>query len=336
MFAWQGQRRFPALPFLAFPGADAQPRSSIATGKGSQNNLREDEVLARIAASIHVAKRVSAAALALALGVGVAGCQLPGRLASQPTAKPGVTVEGESVGRMRREQVGRVVDKLAKELNEPARLPRLDPKTGRAFPGTSGRRLNQADTVRRVMQANDNSAVKASVSDVTPSLDAYDLTADPATVDHLKVVSHFATPILDPRPSRLHNLIVASSRLTGVQIKPGATFSFNRVVGADPKPEDGYLPAPVIDDNGRKVPDYGGGLCQVSTTVYNAALAARLPIVERHPHSKPVRYAPNGRDATVYTDKDLKFRNSRRYPLYLLVRTEKTATRAYIVRSTRD
>jgi vancomycin resistance protein YoaR len=108
------------------------------------------------------------------------------------------------------------------------------------------------------------------------------------------------------------------------------------VVGADPKPEDGYLPAPVIDDNGRKVPDYGGGLCQVSTTVYNAALAARLPIVERHPHSKPVRYAPNGRDATVYTDKDLKFRNSRRYPLYLLVRTEKTATRAYIVRSTRD
>jgi vancomycin resistance protein YoaR len=56
-------------------------------------------------------------------------------------------------------------------------------------------------------------------------------------------------------------------------------------------------------------------MCQVSSTLYNAVLDAGLPVVERHPHSQPVSYVPPGRDATTYTDKDLRFVNSRREPL---------------------
>jgi vancomycin resistance protein YoaR len=60
-------------------------------------------------------------------------------------------------------------------------------------------------------------------------------------------------------------------------------------------------------------------MCQVSSTVYNAALMAGLKITERHPHSQPVSYVPAGRDATTFTDKDLRFMNSTRHPLILRV-----------------
>lgn len=266
----------------------------------------------------------------------LSGCTLSGGLFGGQAAKPGVTLEGRPVGRYTRSQIEPVVDEIARDHEQPVKLARLDPRTGRAYPGASGRRLDREATVRRVMDANPKARVRAVTVELEPPLDVADFSADPASVAHLKVVTHFATPILDARPSRLHNLEIASRRLTGVQVRPGAVFSFNGLVGADPGPADGYLPAPVIDDNGRKVPDYGGGLCQVSTTIYNAVLAARLPVVERHPHSKPVSYAPKGRDATVYTDKDFRFRNSRKYPLYLLVRTNKAAVRVYLVRSSRD
>ena len=61
---------------------------------------------------------------------------------------------------------------------------------------------------------------------------------------------------------------------------------------------------------------YGGGVCQASSTLYNAALKAGLTITERHPHSKPVHYVPAGKDATVsYGDQDLRFINNRAGPL---------------------
>jgi len=111
--------------------------------------------------------------------------------------------------------------------------------------------------------------------------------------------------------SRSKNLTLAAAALDGAVIGPGQVFSYNRTVG--PRwPSRGYEKA-IIYQNGEMVEDYGGGVCQVSTTLYNAAVAAGLQIVERHHHSLPVPYVPDGFDATVsYGTLDFRFRNSTR------------------------
>jgi vancomycin resistance protein VanW len=109
----------------------------------------------------------------------------------------------------------------------------------------------------------------------------------------------------------------AAMDLDGVIIAPGGLFSFNDRVGARDT-QKGYRPAPIINDRGGLSDIPGGGICQLATTIYNAALDAGLEIAERHPHSRSVGYAPLGRDATILTwRKDLKLRNPNPFPLLL-------------------
>ena len=97
-------------------------------------------------------------------------------------------------------------------------------------------------------------------------------------------------------------------------------FSFNEKVGARDAVK-GYRPAPIINDQGGLSEIPGGGICQLATTIYNAALEAGLEIVERHPHSRSVGYVPPGRDATILTwRKDLKLRDPHSFPLMLRVK----------------
>lgn len=96
---------------------------------------------------------------------------------------------------------------------------------------------------------------------------------------------------------RAENLRLAAEAINGYVIEPGATFSFNEVVG-DTTAERGYKEAPVLYSSGLGSSD-GGGICQVSTALYIAAVKADLEIVERHPHSVPSDYAPIGLDATM-------------------------------------
>jgi len=114
-------------------------------------------------------------------------------------------------------------------------------------------------------------------------------------------------------PGRVHNVALAAAKLNGVLIKPGDTFSFNETIG-DISAATGYQSAYIIKD-GRTVLGDGGGVCQVSSTLFRAALNAGLPIVERHEHSYRVHYYEDGGfkaglDATVFhpTD-DLKIKN---------------------------
>ncbi len=109
--------------------------------------------------------------------------------------------------------------------------------------------------------------------------------------------------------SRSENIKVATLRLTGIMLAPGEELSFNERVG--PRHEElGYKQANVFIGD-RIETGYGGGVCQVSTTLYNAALLANLEIVERHSHSMTVDYVPLGRDAAVsYGEVDLVIRNS--------------------------
>ncbi|HET6421030.1 MAG TPA: VanW family protein [Geobacteraceae bacterium] len=121
---------------------------------------------------------------------------------------------------------------------------------------------------------------------------------------------------------QIHNAARAARDLDGVIIPPGGTFSFNEHVGSRDGGK-GYLRAPMINDLGYMQDIPGGGICQLATTIYNAALYAGLEIAERHPHSRAVSYVPPGRDATIATwRKDLKLRNPHKSPLVLRIKME--------------
>jgi vancomycin resistance protein YoaR len=119
-------------------------------------------------------------------------------------------------------------------------------------------------------------------------------------------------------PNRIHNVQLVARLIDGKLIAPGATFSFNQATGARTA-DKGFREAPVII-NGEVTSGLGGGVCQVSTTVFNAAYEAGLKITERTNHALYISHYPQGRDATVnYPDVDLKFVNDSAH--WLLLRT---------------
>lgn len=132
--------------------------------------------------------------------------------------------------------------------------------------------------------------------------------ADLAAMGIKGTLGSFSTYFNANDVNRTYNLHVAADALNNQIIKPGEEFSFNEIVG--PRSEEkGYKEALVIVNN-QFVPGVGGGVCQVSTTLYNALLQAGLTITERSNHSLVVPYVPPGLDATVaYGGLDLKFRN---------------------------
>ena len=119
---------------------------------------------------------------------------------------------------------------------------------------------------------------------------------------------------------RSTNLRLASEKINGTVLKPGETFSYNKTVGARTIAA-GYKNAKVYE-SGKVVDGIGGGICQVSSTLYNAALLANLEIVERRNHQFVTSYVGAGRDATVvYGQTDFKFKNTRKYPIRIVVTT---------------
>ena len=123
-------------------------------------------------------------------------------------------------------------------------------------------------------------------------------------------IASFNTTIYDKDENRVYNIGLAIQKINNHIIKKGEEFSFNGVVGPMGEAQ-GYKQAVGFDSNGNKIKVFGGGMCQISSTIYNAALIANLEITERHPHSRRVYYVPKDKDATVYYDTlDLKFRNN--------------------------
>lgn len=117
--------------------------------------------------------------------------------------------------------------------------------------------------------------------------------------------------------NRSHNIALAAKTINGTILMPGETFSYNGVLGNTNK-EKGYKLGTAYV-GGKVVESYGGGICQVSSTLYNSVLYANLEIVERYNHSYVVSYVPAGRDATVaYGGKDFKFKNTRNYPVKIV------------------
>jgi vancomycin resistance protein YoaR len=156
-----------------------------------------------------------------------------------------------------------------------------------------------------------------SASLVVQRVDASRSTAEAQAMHIVGLVASYET-FYGGDPNRIHNVQLVSHLIDGHAIAPGATFSFNEATGARTA-EKGFREAPVII-NGELKTGLGGGVCQVSTTVFNAAYEAGLPIVARTNHALYISHYPQGRDATVdYPDVDLKFVNDTGH--WLLLRT---------------
>ena len=232
-----------------------------------------------------------------------------------------------------------MLDRLAQEINIPVQDALFDFRNGKvtAFRlSKDGREVNLeitktlfSEAVVNLPTANTTSIViTLPVRPIKPSM-----TTDRVNAFGIKELigkgySEFAHSI----PGRIHNVALASAKLHGLLIKPGDTFSFNDALG-DVSATTGFQPAYVIKD-GRTVLGDGGGVCQVSTTLFRAALAAGLPIIERRAHAYRVAYYEQagfkaGLDATVFAPSvDLKIKNDT--PGYILIQT-KTDTKNLIL-----
>lgn len=124
-------------------------------------------------------------------------------------------------------------------------------------------------------------------------------------------ISSFSTKIYSNDSNRTKNMTITASALNNKIVKNNETFSFCKTIGPSTS-NKGYQKADIYDNNGKKKKGYGGGNCQVSSTLYNAVLAVpNLSIVERHPHSNKVPYVAKDKDAAVaYGSYDFKFKNS--------------------------
>lgn len=136
---------------------------------------------------------------------------------------------------------------------------------------------------------------------------------------HMQKLGTFSTTSTNSS-SGTYNMMRALNSVNGTCIPAGGTFSFLGVVGSCDQ-AGGYLPGGALL-NGKLVSEYGGGICQASTTIYGAALRSNMKIVERYNHSMPSSYCSIGQDATVsYPDLDLKFKNATDYPVYIVTST---------------
>jgi vancomycin resistance protein YoaR len=188
----------------------------------------------------------------------------------------------------------------------------------RVIPDQEGHVLDVPRSAKAVLGAALVTAPELRTANLTvESVTADRTTAEARAMDINGLVASYQT-FYGGEPNRIHNVQLVAHLVDKHVIAPGETFSFNGATGA--RTEDkGFREAPVII-NGELKTGLGGGVCQVSTTVFNAAYEAGLPIVSRTNHALYISHYPQGRDATVnYPDTDLKFTNDTDH--WILLRT---------------
>jgi vancomycin resistance protein YoaR len=192
----------------------------------------------------------------------------------------------------------------------------VDGKHVSVVPAQPGVRLDALASSQAILEAALRPRVRVAHLVVATAPAAFSTARAEAMNIHAVVSSY--TTIYGGIPNRIHNVQLVAHLVDNKLIAPGATFSFNKTTG-DRNAAKGFLEAPVIV-NGEVTTGLGGGVCQVSTTVFNAAFEAGLKITERTNHSLYISHYPQGRDATVdYPDVDLQFVNDTGH--WLLLRT---------------
>lgn len=215
--------------------------------------------------------------------------------------QPGVTLEGKDLSGFLRREVEELVLKRAETERVTPENAYINRENGEVVPEVVGREVEVLNTVKQVMEAEENASLSIMVVELYPEITAELI----HSIDTLKG-SYFTW--MGSGHSRVTNIIVAGEAINNTLLHPGQVFSFNKTVGPRTA-ERGYHYAPIIVGES-VVLGLGGGICQTSSTLYNAVLESELEVVERYPHSKPVGYVPRGRDATVSDHLDFKFRNN--------------------------
>ncbi|HZJ40716.1 MAG TPA: VanW family protein [Candidatus Saccharimonadales bacterium] len=202
-----------------------------------------------------------------------------------------------------------LLNTIAKDVDEDAVLPRFEIKDGKVTSwqqGISGREVDleaSANLLTSILLGPEREA-ELIVKDINIS----ELEAE----NNFKIKELLGTGhsnFIGSPANRRHNIAVGAAAIQGLLIKPGEEFSLVKTLG-EIDASTGYLPELVIKDN-KTIPEYGGGLCQVATTIFRSALASGLPITARRNHSYRVSYyEPAGTDAAVYDPwPDVKFVN---------------------------
>ena len=179
-------------------------------------------------------------------------------------------------------------------------------------PSRNGRQLDTAALKRDLLaaMAAGGGSVTLSVAEQTPEI----------TTDQIGemygLIDYAITNANSSSKARLNNIKLAMSMINGVKLAPGETFSFNETVGQRTSSR-GFMKATAYS-GGEVTEELGGGICQVSTTLFNAAVKADMRIDERHNHSLTVHYVDKGKDATVdWGNQDLKFTNTSADDIYI-------------------
>ncbi len=205
------------------------------------------------------------------------------------------------------------VNKFIKEYNREAKNAEVQEKDEEIIiiPEVVGVELDEEKT-RKILEENKTSNESYTIP---AKITFPEITSAQLEAEYLDtVIGTYSSDYSTSSLNRKENIHLASSKIHGLTLNPGEVFSFNNVVG--PRTQGaGYKIAHVY--NGGKVVDgIGGGICQVSSTLYNAAVFADLEIVYRTNHSMPVSYVPLGRDATVsYGSIDFKIKNNKETPI---------------------
>jgi vancomycin resistance protein YoaR len=239
------------------------------------------------------------------------------RMDIQPDWQPLFTVTLNEAG------VRAWVEELATELFLPAQDASFDfdPETGALtpiVPSVWGRELDIEETVQRIL-AQAVADVRTAALPLIPIKPSVAM-EDAPDMGIRELVAQATTEFKASSAARVHNIAQAASRFQGVLIPPGGVFSFNEHLG-EVLAETGYEESLIIWGDRTQV-GIGGGVCQVSTTAFQAALNGGYPILERYSHGYVVSwYGEPGMDATVYAPRvDFRFRNDSDY--YLLIKTE--------------
>jgi vancomycin resistance protein YoaR len=279
--------------------------------------VHTDEPQVRAADLGPVARKVrTALARPVRMKLGVASWWLPKRQLAAMLALPH---DGTRTLRVGGPGATRYFAKLGRGIDQPARDATFRPlQSGRVVvvPARNGRVVHELATGRNILAAAlapaDRTA-RVVVTHVKPNR----TTAQARALGITSRIGRYET-IYGGDPNRIHNVQLVAHLVDGKLIAPGATFSFNHATGARTA-DKGFREAPVII-NGELTTGLGGGVCQVSTTVFNAAYEAGLNITQRTNHALYISHYPQGRDATVnYPDVDLKFVNDTNH--WILLRT---------------
>lgn len=214
--------------------------------------------------------------------------------------------------------VDEFVDKIEKEINKNAENAKLSIINGevKIKPEVKGVKLQKAKLKQAIAAhingsiSNEETVIKAPLEVTNP-----EITSEKLSTANTRI-SSFSTSFSTSTANRINNIELATKAINGIVLMPGETFSFNKIVGRRTA-ERGYKEAGIII--GDKVESgLGGGICQVSSTLYNAILTANLKAEERRNHTLPLAYVAKGLDATVdWGNIDFKFKNTLNKSLYI-------------------